>query len=210
MTPSPAVRVVVEDQHFALSGDLTVPDDPAGVVVFAKRMSPRTRVIADAFNRAGFATLLVDLRSHEAGVDVAWLAERLTGTLAWVAHHDRLAMLQLGLFGAEAGAAAALVTASRVREVVTIVSLGGYLGGVALEAVHVPTLLVVGGADPEVLAVNRLARARLPATTVLYVVPGATHQFDVPGELDEVVTIATGWFRDHLAFPTWRQRHPIV
>lgn len=62
-----------------------------------------------------------------------------------------------------------------------------------------PTLLVVGGADPQVLALNRDAQARLRCENRLEVVPGATHLFEEPGTLERVTELARDWFTDHMA-----------
>jgi putative phosphoribosyl transferase len=85
-------------------------------------------------------------------------------------------------------------------EVAAIVSRGGRpdLAGEALERVTAPTLLIVGGADPEVLALNRKARARMRSPTRLEVVPGATHLFDEPGTLERVAELASAWFVERI------------
>lgn len=57
-----------------------------------------------------------------------------------------------------------------------------------------PTLLIVGGEDPHVLALNRLALARMCCEHELVVVPGATRLFGEPGALDEVARLARSWF----------------
>jgi putative phosphoribosyl transferase len=49
-----------------VEADLSVPDDPIGLVVFAhgsgsSRLSPRNRSVADAPTERGLATLLMDL-----------------------------------------------------------------------------------------------------------------------------------------------------
>jgi pimeloyl-ACP methyl ester carboxylesterase len=117
-----------------------------------------------------------------------------------VQSHARLARLPIGYFGASTGAAAALVAATRVEGVGAIVSRGGRpdLAGDALARVSAPTLLIVGGADREVLALNRLAQARMPGEVRLDVVPGATHLFEEPGALEQVAALAADWFVTHL------------
>ena len=58
-----------------LRGTLELPDDPAGVVLFAhgsgsSRLSPRNRYVAEVLERARLATLLVDLlTAQEEAVD---------------------------------------------------------------------------------------------------------------------------------------------
>jgi pimeloyl-ACP methyl ester carboxylesterase len=80
-----------------------------------------------------------------------------------------------------------------------VVSRGGRpdLAADVLTLVEVPVLLVVGGADPEVIRLNELAARRLPRVE-LRIVEGATHLFEEPGALEEVARLAADWFTDHL------------
>jgi putative phosphoribosyl transferase len=56
-------------------------------------------------------------------------------------------------------------------------------------------LLIVGGNVPQVLLLNREARARMNrARNELAVVPGASHLFEEPGALDHVTRLAADWF----------------
>ena len=72
----------------------------------------------------------------------------------------------------------------------------------ALGRVTVPTLLIVGGHDEEVLALNQLALERLSSEKQLVVVPGATHLFEEPGTLEEAARLAAEWFARHLRTPS--------
>lgn len=193
-----------------LTGDLTVPTQANGLVVFvhgsgSSRLSPRNRAVADALQQAGFATLLFDLLTPEedsdpsARFDIPLLAQRLAATLRWLQADPALAALPIGLFGASTGAAAALIAAAaQPARVGAVVSRGGrpdLAGEDVFARVHAPTLLIVGGADHEVLALNRQALARLPRSAELGIVPGATHLFEEHGALDQVATLASAWFR---------------
>lgn len=208
------VRVVdVEAGPLRLPGTLSVPEDPRGVVVFvhgsgSSRSSPRNIHVADALNDGGFATLLFDLltEGEEADrrnvFDIDLLADRLVGVVEWLEDHDLVSGLPLGLFGASTGAAAALVAAERLGpRVAAVVSRGGRpdLAGDVLGFVRAPVLLVVGGSDTDVLALNRIALTRLAGEASLSVVPGATHLFPEPGALDRVVALARDWFETWLA-----------
>jgi putative phosphoribosyl transferase len=195
-----------------LPGILGVPPDARSLVLFAhgsgsSRLSPRNRQVAEALQDAGIATLLFDLlteaeaRDRRNVFDVELLAGRLDAGRRWAETGAGIAHPRLGYFGASTGAAAALVSAAEHPGTVgAIVSRGGRpdLAGEALSRVAVPTLLIVGGADAEVLELNRWALARLPGTTQLSVVPGATHLFAEPGALERVATLAAGWFLAHL------------
>jgi dienelactone hydrolase len=208
-----AVRITVNG--VALDGDLARPPGSGGIVLFAhgsgsSRHSPRNRRVAEDLQRAGLGTLLLDLltaeeeqldlRSRELRFDIGLLARRLVGAVDWLAARFG-GELRVGLFGASTGAAAALVAAAeRPSRVGGVVSRGGRpdLAGPALERVTAPTLLIVGGADPQVLTLNRQAAGRLGVPHRLEVVPGAGHLFEEPGALEEVARLAGAWFVTHL------------
>ena len=210
---SRAVRLDVEGA--SLNGDLGVPARAAGIVVFAhgsgsSRHSSRNRAVAQALQRVGLATLLLDLLTEgeerldvvtgEFRVDIPLLGSRVAAAVDWAAGDPRTSSLALGLFGASTGAAAALIAASDRRAVRAVVSRGGRpdLAERALEHVEAPTLLIVGGRDSVVIALNRQAYARLSGPKQLEIVPGATHLFEEPGTLEEVSRLASDWFVRHL------------
>jgi putative phosphoribosyl transferase len=204
--------VAVAYGSVVLEGSLHLPADPIGMVVFAhgsgsSRHSPRNQYVASVLNAAGLGTLLLDLltrheeqdRSHV--FDIALLARRLVAAVSWVGERPGSAGLPVGLFGASTGAAAALWAASEPGlSIGAVVSRGGRpdLAGARLERVTAPTLLIVGGADPVVLQLNREARARLRCPNRLVVVEGATHLFEEPGTLDRAAALARDWFVDRL------------
>jgi putative phosphoribosyl transferase len=209
-----AVRIAVDGAM--LEGDLDRPPASSGIVLFAhgsgsSRHSPRNRQVADHLQRAGLGTLLMDLltpdeeeldlHSRELRFDIGLLARRLVGAVDWSTAHFG-ADLHLGLFGASTGAAAALVAAAeRPDRVAAVVSRGGRpdLAGAALARVLVPTLLIVGALDPQVLELNRSALGRLGSEASLEIVPGASHLFEEPGTLERVAELAVGWFTRWLA-----------
>lgn len=196
-----------------LPGTLAWPQHPSGVVLFAhgsgsSRLSPRNQLVARQLRAAGMATLLFDLLTEdEAGVrmlvfDISLLAARLIAATEWVTHQPELEGLPLGYFGASTGAAAALEAAARSDgEVGAVVSRGGRpdLAWDELPQVTVPTLLIVGERDPEVLELNRRAFRRLGGPKRLVVVPRATHLFEEPGTLEEAGKWAAEWFVHYLA-----------
>jgi pimeloyl-ACP methyl ester carboxylesterase len=63
--------------------------------------------------------------------------------------------------------------------------------------VQVPVLLIVGGRDPEVLALNEKAAEQLDHSEI-HIVSGATHLFEEPGALEEVTMQAADWFNRNL------------
>jgi dienelactone hydrolase len=210
------LTVSVETDGVTLPGDLVVPGEARGIVVFAhgsgsSRLSPRNRAVASGLTRAGFGTLLFDLLTAEEEqtdardaalrFDIAMLARRLTGAVGWLDGQAAARGLPFGLFGASTGAAAALVTAAqRPGQVRAVVSRGGRpdLAGPALTRVRAPVLLIVGEQDTQVLGLNFAARRDLPPPTELAVIEGAGHLFDEPGALDQVTALAADWFRRHV------------
>jgi len=196
-----------------LDGELATPASPRGLVIFAhgsgsSRFSSRNRFVAEALNRAGFATLLFDLLTSQedadAGMrfDISLLGERLQAALEW-ARASACAGLPIVLFGASTGAAAALrVAAARPREVAAVISRGGrpdLAGSETLARISVPTLLIVGAEDPQVLQLNRAAQAILGDQAELAVIPGATHLFEEPGALEQVAGLASHWLLDTMS-----------
>jgi putative phosphoribosyl transferase len=209
VTPRP-VRLDMAD--VSLSGDLSLPADARGLVVFAhgsgsSRHSPRNRAVAEALQHGRLGTFLLDLLTEreertdavtaEFRFDIPLLANRVVAAVDWAKAHPQTASLPIGAFGASTGAAAALIAAAQRPTIVrAVVSRGGRpdLAGDALEAVVAPTLLIVGGRDEVVLALNRQALARLKGPKKLEIVQGATHLFEEPGALDEVSRLARDWF----------------
>lgn len=209
---SSTTEVSIDLDGVVLTGDLGVPPDASGVVLFAhgsgsSRLSGRNRAVAATLRESGFATLLFDLLTDAEAADrrnvfdIALLAERLVGATAWLRDRRDSAGLPVGYFGASTGAAAALVAAADLGDAIgAVVSRGGRpdLAEPRLAAVHAPTLLIVGSADVEVLELNRAAARRLTALTEIAIVPGATHLFEEPGALAQVAELATAWFTRHL------------
>jgi dienelactone hydrolase len=223
--PHPTNTAVTDHAHpvwvdagdAVLDGDLAVPEQATGVILFAhgsgsSRHSPRNRHVAAVLQQAGLATLLLDLltpeeeavddRTAEIRFDIELLADRLTGAADWLGQQPATRNLPVGLFGASTGAAAALMTAARRPDRVgAVVSRGGRpdLADWEIHQVRTPTLLIVGGADVAVIGLNREALAQLGAPVKqLVLVPGATHLFEEPGALDEVAGLARDWFLRHL------------
>lgn len=203
--------VVIPADGTLLNAVLTLPPYPAGIVLFAhgsgsSRFSARNRLVANALFSANFGTLLFDLLSDSEEADranvfdVALLARRLREATNWVGARPATADLQVGYFGASTGAAAALVAAADDGRIQAIVSRGGRpdLAGDFLPRVKAPTLLIVGGTDTPVLALNRAALQRLGGVARLEVIPGASHLFEEPGALDTVSGLARLWFAEHL------------
>ncbi len=210
------VTIATEVGH-DIGGDLCVPVDATGVVVFAhgsgsSRFSSRNRAVAASLHARGLGTLLLDLLTEqEAQVDavtpsyrfdVPRLGSRIVVATDWLQRQPKLHALPVGYYGAASGAAAALIAAAERWTVVgAVVSRGGRpeLADAALPRVQAPTLLIVGGLDQEALRHNERAMYRMTSAHVeLEVVPGATRLFEEPGALDSVGRLAGDWFTKYL------------
>ncbi len=199
-----------------LSGDLAIPPDATGIVVFAhgsgsSRKSVRNRYVAGVIQAAGVATLLFDLLTREEEIeemytrhlrfDIDLLAGRLLGVIEWLATLAETKNLRVGLFGASTGGGAALVAAARAPDAIAaVVSRGGRpdLAGDSLAEVRAPVLLIVGGNDDVVIGLNESAAAQMTCECELEIVPGATHLFEEPGTLEEVARLAAEFFKDKI------------
>ena len=210
------VRIPVGDVW--LYGDLVMPPGFRGLVLFAHgsgsgRHSARNRQVAQHLQHAGIATLLFDLltaqeeqidqHTREHRFNIPLLTRRMQDATAWAAAQPELQHAAIGYFGASTGSAAALIAAARLgRQIAAVVSRGGrpdLAGPVALAAVTAPTLLIVGGADDEVIKLNQQALAHLRSEKSLAIVPGATHLFEEAGALEQAAQLASSWFTTHLA-----------
>lgn len=200
----------------ALGGELALPPDPLGIVLFAhgsgsSRHSPRNQHVASRLQERGLATLLfdllteeeerIDLRTRALRFDIPMLAGRMVCATQWAMQEPELQRLRVGYFGASTGTAAALIAAAQLGHAVSaVVSRGGRpdLAGESLPRVTCPTLLVVGGHDAGVIELNEQAFRSLQCVKSLEIVPGASHLFEEPGTLEQAACLAGEWFQAYL------------
>lgn len=205
-------QVTINVNNVNLAGILVIPEKCIGMVVFAhgsgsSRFSPRNQMIAEELNHNRMATLLFDLLTPaeneidgltcEYRFNIRLLGERLMSTLDWLTAQKETVGLNVGLFGASTGAAAAVIAAAeRPESVKAIVSRGGRpdLARRYLARVRAPSLFIVGGDDATVIAMNRSVLPDLRSEKRLEIIPGASHLFEEPGKLQEVAVLARDWF----------------
>jgi putative phosphoribosyl transferase len=217
-------REIVIDGRI-LEADLAIPVGAKALILFAhgsgsSRHSTRNHYLAEVLNKAGFATLLVDLLSSgEKEADVAGrhlrynielLASRFKEVTNWLLQEPHTKNLKIGYFGSSTGAAAAIIAATSFSNnnennsiVKALVLRGGRpdLAEGQLQKIIVPTLLIVGGSDDAaVLRINKIALKELKNAKdrELVVIPGAGHLFEEPGKMEEVAKIAAEWFEIYL------------
>jgi dienelactone hydrolase len=218
MTSEPIqTHVHIPVANFELAGELVVPSNAKGIVIFAhgsgsSRLSPRNQYVAQVLQHANIATLLLDLLTKQEETidsvtghlrfDIPFLASRLKEAVSWVEHDDRAKDLNIALFGASTGAGAALLVAAELgKKIAAVVSRGGRpdLAMHALPNVTAPTLLIVGGYDTQVIELNNAALAQLRCEKKLKIVPAASHLFEEPGKLEDVARLARDWFIQKLS-----------
>ena len=214
------VQVRIPCQNVFLNGELNIPSEANGVVIFvhgssSSRNSPRNQFVASMIRDSGNGTLLFDLlTTNEEAEDnltthprssLPLLAERLAEVTRWLSSQPAMAELGIGYFGSSTGAAVALLAAvESEHKIDAVVSRGGRpdLAGSVLQRVCIPARLIVGGCDEATIRPNEMAFSMLRCEKELQIVPGATHLFEEPGALAKVGDLASDWFQRHL------QRHP--
>ena len=199
-------------QDVTLSGNLIVPENATGLVIFShgsgsSRFSPRNNFVAEQLQKRNIGTLLFDLLTkyedavYENRFNIDLLTNRLTAVTQWVKQQEHLKNLPVGYFGASTGAASALMAASKLGDGISaVVSRGGRpdLALPFLDQVKAPTLLIVGALDAPVIEYNQQALKQLTSINELKIVSGATHLFEEGGKLEEVAALAAEWFEKHL------------
>lgn len=209
------VHIPVAD--IVLTGDLVLPNEPKGIVLFAhgsgsSRQSPRNQYVAGLLQQEGIATFLFDLLTeHEETIDratghirfdISFLAHRLLIVTDWIQHNRLTEHLKIGYFGASTGAAAAFKAVAELgNKISALVSRGGRpdLAEAALPKILAPTLLIVGGYDVQVIEFNRSAFEKLSCEKSLKIVPGASHLFEESGKLEKAARLASDWFLKNFA-----------
>lgn len=210
VTTSVSQLIHVQSGHAQLEGMLELPEVLLGMALFAhgsgsSRLSPRNNYVAAELRKAGLGTLLIDLltneedENYEARFDIPLLTRRLIHATRWLQSAEQTRKLPIGYFGASTGAAAAMQAAAELGpDIAAVVSRGGrpdLAGTEALSRVKAPTLLIVGGFDEVVIALNEQAYGRLTCPKDMIIIPGATHLFEEPGTLEQVALHASVWFR---------------
>ncbi|MBX3019887.1 MAG: hypothetical protein KF767_18515 [Bdellovibrionaceae bacterium] len=217
---SPREIEVFED-GVKLNATLGLPMKPRGLVVFAHgsghgRQSPKNQYIAEAFNRQGFATLLVDLMTPEEADDdlnrfeIGLLAHRLRACLAWARKDPRLADIPLALYGTHTGTAAALMVAAQPgHRIDALVSRSGRpdLVTEVLPQLRVPVLFLVGAKDRAVLHLHEESFIQMHGERQLHPIPEAGAFIDTDLQMEEIVRESLRWVERHLLSPARDRRH---
>jgi putative phosphoribosyl transferase len=196
-------EIIIDHNEVKLHGHISGEVNSRSWIVFShgsgsSRLSPRNNWIANELNCRGHATLLFDLLTPVEDLDyknrfnIPLLADRLTLATMWLLRSSYYHKQPVAYFGASTGAGAALIAASKFRDdarLFTVISRGGrpdLAGKKTLRDLTVPVLLIFGSHDREVINLNEVALANLRNAN-LHLIDGATHLFEEPGKLNEVV-----------------------
>jgi len=199
--------VKIPIQNFDLEGELAIPKAAKGLIIFAHgsgsgRHSPRNKFVANILQKAGIATLLVDLlteaedQDYQNRFDIALLTGRLRDVADWATNFPATKNLPIGYFGGSTGAAAAMFAAAQNQDKIKVlISRGGRvdLASEIADELKMPTLFIVGGADTGVLELNEKVFANLTCEKKLVIIPDATHLFEEKGALEQVANEAAAW-----------------
>jgi putative phosphoribosyl transferase len=215
-------EISIDHGDLSLKGHLSYHSDSKAWIIFAhgagsSRKSSRNNWVAEELNNQGYATLLFDLLSEKEDevyanrFNIPLLSDRLITTTEWLVNSDYYHGQPIVYFGASTGAAAALMAAANIDPkipITTIISRGGrpdLAGHDYLKKVSIPVLLIVGDQDFEVIKLNRMARFELKKSE-LVLVPGATHLFEEPGALHQVVNHVLAWLNMQLPSHLYEHR----
>lgn len=219
--------VSIELGMLRLKGELVVPPEAKGIVVFAhcsgsSRYSTRNHYLAHLLRQQeGLATILIDLLTEEEDAidqrtqhfrhDIKFLAARLITVTDWLFENPVTRDLKVGYFGVNRGSGAVFLAAlARPMNVGAIVCRSGYTDLVSESLCYIqsPTLLIVGGNDCAIIAMNEDAIAEIPTQhKQLEIIPEASHKFSEPGAIEEVGRLASQWFKYYLSPIEQRELH---
>jgi putative phosphoribosyl transferase len=205
--------IKIQLDHVTLEGELVLPDDAQGLVIFShgsgsSRFSPRNNFVAEQLQQRGIGTFLFDLLTEEEDNDysqrfnIELLSQRLVQVTEQILNDPEINKLPVGYFGASTGAASALIAAASLsNKVSAVVSRGGRpdLAMVHLKDVKAPTLLIAGELDTIVIKLNQEALQKLHGIKHLEIVRGATHLFEETGALEQVAQLSADWFIHYLS-----------
>lgn len=206
-----AEEIEISLSAIQLKGNLGVPDNAIGIVVFShgsgsSRLSPRNKLVAELMQQHKIGTLLFDLLTEEEDqiyenrFNIDLLVSRLIEVTEWLTKNIVSKGLPIAYFGASTGAASALRAAAYFGKTIKAVVSRGGRPDLAINVLHLvtaPTLLIVGQMDVPVINMNKKAFDQLQSIKEMKIINGASHLFEEPGKLIEVADLAILWYKKH-------------
>jgi dienelactone hydrolase len=209
------VRIPVR-HGLELKGYLSVPQVAMGVVLVTHRhdgggRGAHERVIAEALQAAGLATLLMDLlesvprdpegRVRRGEVEVESLTDRFVSATEWIVQDADTQPLNIGYFASDTAAAAALIAAARAPDYVDAVVVVPGSTDVAsreLSRLRAATLLIAKEGDAPALALNRNSFEQLRTEKAFETLVGSASLLEDPDSLQPLASLTARWFVRHL------------
>jgi putative phosphoribosyl transferase len=209
-----------------LEGDLIIPDNPIGVIVFvhgsgSSKSSHRNKLVSNNLNENNIATLLFDLLSKDEQdsdsqlenanlkipgailnkFNITLLSKRLSMATEWILNHPIIGNLQIGFFASSTGGAAALIAATKY-DIKTIVIRSGRTDLVdknLLDDIVSPCLFIVGSKEKSLVDINKHTLKKLSNVEQkeLNIIENASHLFEEEGLMKQVAEVTTRWIIQH-------------
>lgn len=202
----------ITSDHTILGGNLVIPEDSHALIIFVDdhgrgQRDDRNLHIASVLQKEGFATLLVDLLTSDEvanqphSLDINHLADRIMDIRKWADQNPQTEHLNVGIFGFNTGASAAIIAASRFdSKMNAIVSLGGRpdLALEALKKIDIPILLIATHKDNSNVIFNEKALSDIGKESRLEVLQDAEKGFHEPVILEKITSLTKEWFVRHI------------
>jgi alpha/beta superfamily hydrolase len=205
-----------------IEGDLVIPDNPIGIVVFAHgsgstKNSKRNQLVSDKLNKSNIATLLFDLMTDEEQhfdtqlekmslkipgailnkFNISLLANRLSMATDWVRSNPSTRKLPISFFASSTGGAAALISASRYNIISIVIRSGrtDLIENKFLETIESSCLFIVGSKEKSLIKINKntIKKIRNSKEKKLCIIKGASHLFEEKGSMEELGEVAIQW-----------------
>jgi putative phosphoribosyl transferase len=214
--------------NFFVEGNLFIPDNPIGVIVFAhgsgsSKSSQRNQLVSKKLNENNIGSLLFDLLSEEEQesdrrleniitqipgatlnkFNISLLTERLSMATEWIMSHEQKRKLQLGYFASSTGGAAALIAASKyqVRSIVIRSGRTDLVDNHFLSEIVSPCLFIAGSNEKTLIKINKQTMKKLKNVKEkkLSIIQNASHLFDEEGSIEKLADIASQWLKEHFS-----------
>ena len=220
--PRELIRFPIPNSNsdMSIEGDLVIPDNPVGLVVFAHgsgstKNSQRNQLVSERLNKNSIATLLFDLLTDEEQnfdtqlekmslkipgailnkFNILLLTNRLSMVTDWVRTNPSTRKLPIGYFGSSTGGAAALMSASRYNIVSIVIRSGrtDLIENKFLECIESPCLFIVGSKEKSLVKISKetIKKMRNCKEKKLCIIKGASHLFEDERSIQEVCEIST-------------------
>ena len=209
-----------------IEGNLMIPDNPIGIVVFAhgsgsNKNSTRNQRVAKKLNDSSIATMLLDLLSEEEQVfdsqiekvtskipgvvlnkfNISLLTKRLSLATDWISTHPYTEKLQLGYFASSTGGAAALIAACEYKINSLVIRSGrtDLVENKFVEQIASPCLFIAGSMEKSVIKNRKetMKKMRNCNEKQLSIIEGASHLFEEEGTMQAGAELATRWLTGH-------------